>query len=95
MKIKLTKPLVQIGKVVPAGVVLGDCPTPLMEKIVRQGRAVWVDPQAGETSTPPLDTPLPVFKSEAKTSGNDHVDVSDVRKSDVVDTKPRKRKRND
>lgn len=43
MKVKLTKPLPQIGRVIPAGVVIDDAPETLMEKLVRQGRAVWVD----------------------------------------------------
>ena len=65
MKVKLTKPLPQIGRVIPAGVILADAPEALMEKLVRQGRAVWVDPQAGEQVSPPSPAPLP-FSSAPK-----------------------------
>lgn len=58
MKVKLIKPLPQIGKVVPAGVILADAPEALMEKLVRQGRAVWVEKQAGAGVDPP-PAPLP------------------------------------
>ena len=59
MKIKLTKPLPQIGRVIPAGVMLEDAPIALMEKLVRQGRAVWVDHPAGEQASPSSPAPLP------------------------------------
>lgn len=59
MKVKLTKPLPQIGRVIPCGVILSDAPDALMEKLVRQGRAVWVDPQAGEQASDPSPAPLP------------------------------------
>lgn len=58
MKIRLTKPLPQIGKVVPAGVVLDDAPEALKEKLVRQGRAEWVETRAGDRFDPP-PAPLP------------------------------------
>ena len=58
MKIRLTKPLPQIGKVVPAGVILDDAPEALKEKLVRQGRAEWVDARAGVRVDPP-PAPLP------------------------------------
>ena len=68
MKIKLTKPLPQIGRVIPAGVILSDAPQALMEKLVRQGRAVWVDPQAGEQASPTSPAPLP-FTEPKKRKG--------------------------
>ena len=62
MKVKLTSPLPQIGRVIPAGVILDDAPDCLMEKLVRQGRAVWVDTPAGEQVLPPSPAPLPFSK---------------------------------
>ena len=62
MKVKLTKPLPQIGRVLPAGVILSDAPEALMEKLVRQGRAVWVDTPAGEQVLVPSPAPLPFSK---------------------------------
>ena len=61
MQVKLTKPLPQIGRVIPAGVILDDAPEALMEKLVRQGRAEWVEPQAEgkQQEAPPLPGPLP------------------------------------
>lgn len=53
-KIRLTKPFPQpqYGKCIPAGVIMDDAPEPLMEKLVRQGRAVWAD----ETEAAPEET---------------------------------------
>lgn len=39
MRIKLIKPLVQIGRVVPAGTILSDAPPSFMERLVRTGKA--------------------------------------------------------
>jgi len=59
MKVRLTKPLRQIGRVIPAGVILSDAPEALMERLVRQGAAVWADHPAGEQVPPPSPAPLP------------------------------------
>lgn len=68
MKVKLTKPLPQIGRVIPAGVILDDAPLTLMEKLVRQGRAVWVSAPAGgeQQEAPPIPAPLPFSKPEKR-----------------------------
>lgn len=46
MKIRLTKPLPQIGRVVPIGAVI-DAPEPFKLKLIRSGRAVWADDSVG------------------------------------------------
>lgn len=61
MKVRLTKALPQIGRVIPAGVILSDAPEALMEKLVRQGRAVWVlsEAEGAQQDAPPRPDPLP------------------------------------
>lgn len=68
MKVRLTKPLPQIGRVIPAGVILNDAPEALMEKLVRQGRAEWVVTPAGgeQQERPPIPGPLPFTESAPK-----------------------------
>lgn len=66
MKVKLTKPLPQIGRSIPAGVILDDAPEALMEKLVKQGRAVWVETPAGEQALPPSPAPLPFTEPKPK-----------------------------
>lgn len=69
MKIRLTKPLPQIGRVVPAGVILSDAPQALMDRLVRQGAAEWVDPPAGRQVPPPAPASLPFSKPAKKAGG--------------------------
>ena len=79
MKIRLLKPLVQIGRIVPAGVILSDAPPVLMRKLVIKGAAEWVDvtnaskglPEA--VSNEDIWKPAPVEKSQKQavaTRGN-------------------------
>lgn len=71
MRVKLTKPLRQIGRVIPAGVILQDAPEALMERLVREGRAVWVEPPAGEKrqGNPPTPAALPFNAPRSKREG--------------------------
>lgn len=55
MRIKLTQPLPQIGRVIPAGVYIEDAPFSLKDRLVKQGKAVWDfddDQGDGENSVP-------------------------------------------
>lgn len=56
MKIKLTQPLPQIGRVIPAGVLIEDAPFSLKDRLVKQGKAVWAfdddDRRDGGNSVP-------------------------------------------
>lgn len=98
MKIRLTKPLPQIGKVVPAGVILDDAPEALKEKLVRQGRAEWVESRAGDRADPP---PAPLPSSSAVVEQADRIPEHAEEKGKVVEeakatptaTAPVKRKR--
>lgn len=88
MKIRLTKPLPQIGKVVPAGVILDDAPEALKEKLVRQGRAVWVDNRAGGRADPP-PAPLP---PRAVVEQVDRVPEPEIKPERKVAKKPKEEK---
>ena len=48
--IRLIVPLPQIGRIVPAGCII-DAPEPLEEKLIRQGRAEKVEPNADERAS--------------------------------------------
>lgn len=55
MKIRLTRPLAQAGRVIPAGVIISDAPPGLKERLLREGRAEAVltgiePPQAAGTA---------------------------------------------
>lgn len=69
MKVKLITSLPQVRngvlQVRPAGTIIDSAPEAFMEKLVKQGRAVWVDIPAGEQDSPPSPAPLPF--SEPKT----------------------------
>ena len=71
MKVKLTKPLPQIGRVIPAGVILTDAPEALMVKLVRQGRAVWVsdEPEKPEALPEPPAPAEPEQKPRRRRKG--------------------------
>ena len=43
MKIRLTKPVVQFGRIIPPGVILSNAPVEFMRKLVAEGRAERVD----------------------------------------------------
>lgn len=43
MKIRLTKPVVQFGRIIPSGVILSNAPLEFMRKLVTEGRAERVD----------------------------------------------------
>lgn len=43
MRIRLTKPLVQSGRVIPPGVILSSAPPVFMRKLVTEGRAELID----------------------------------------------------
>ena len=72
MRIRLTKPLPQLslGKVIPAGVII-DAPAALCARLQREGRAVWVDPPAGEKrqGNPPTPAALPFTVHRSKREG--------------------------
>lgn len=53
MKIRLIKPLVQIGRVIPAGVILSDAPVPLMERLVKTGKAEMLSEASERPSARP------------------------------------------
>lgn len=63
MKVKLITALPQISEgifqVRPAGTIIDSAPEAYMQKLVKQGRAVWVDHLAGEQVPPPSPAPLP------------------------------------
>lgn len=71
MRVRLTKPLRQIGRVIPAGVILRDAPEALLERLVREGKAVWVEPPAGEKrqGNPPTPAALPFTTPKRKREG--------------------------
>ena len=48
MRIRLTRPLVQYGRVIPPGVILSNAPPSFMQKLVAEGRAEMID-----DATPP------------------------------------------
>lgn len=72
MKLRLTKPLPQpeYGRVIPAGVVI-DAPPALCARLQREGRAVWVEPPAGEKrqGNPPTPAALPFTAPRSKREG--------------------------
>lgn len=93
MKIKLTQPLPQIGRVIPAGVLIEDAPFSLKDRLVKQGKAVWAfddDQGDGENSVPVS----PVMAEEKQ-----ETEVTDKQSSDhveapvEVDKPARKRKK--
>lgn len=43
MRIRLTKPLAQTGRVIPTGVILSSAPPVFMRKLVAEGRAELID----------------------------------------------------
>lgn len=68
MKIKLTQPLPQIGRVIPAGVLIEDAPYSLKERLVKQGKAVWAfdddDDQGDGENSVPVSPVTPAVETE-------------------------------
>ena len=55
MKVRLTKPLRQSGRVIPAGVILSDAPVSLMQKLISEGHAELVCAKVAKTASPASD----------------------------------------
>lgn len=68
MKIKLTQPLPQIGRVIPAGVLIEDAPYSLKERLVKQGKAVWAfeddDDRGDGDNSVPVSPVMPAEETE-------------------------------
>ena len=67
MRIRLTKPIAQNGRVVPAGVILTDAPPAFMKKLLLQNRAELVVDGNGSEALP---VPHPI-KDRAKPAHED------------------------
>ena len=50
MRVKLVKPVPQIGRVIPAGVIIDDAPESFKKRLIREGKAILFPPTAAETA---------------------------------------------
>ena len=66
MKVRLTKPLVQIGRIIPAGVVISDAPPEFMRKLIVSGKAepVQIAPESHSESPYPVNECQPIPNAE-------------------------------
>ncbi len=71
MRIKLTQPLPQIGRVIPAGVYIEDAPFAFKDRLVKQGKAVWAfDDDQGDGCESVPDSPISPTEPEEPSGAN-------------------------